>query len=903
MLGGKSIIGVCVTEIHKELKPEFIENLNDALLSENCKIVVFNGLLDAYDSSVYDAGASSVFGFVDYDIIDCLIVYDEGLLNKSACSDTIIKAKEKNIPVILINGEEDGCFCILDDYKTAYKNLIKHVIKDHKVTNSIFIGGFRWDQDTIDRLSCYKKALGDENINFEDSMVGYGGYKEDSTIEELNRILNERKKVPGAIFCASDIMAMAVCKRLSQLGYRVPEDVIVTGYGGMEEGKYFIPNITGVKRDVAKEALECANLIKEIFDNHIAPRTVKIPYKVILNESCGCKTSEDFTYYRQRMAECMKINREFAVHESAVFDGVDKFLMCQSVPEMLDVLTEYCMSDRSYICIRSMLLESLNIMYKSTLDMDYSKEYIILSSDSEEEFGLLNDDSNCFIPRVDEWLKDDTVCVVNALYVEDYQYGMYLYKTTEISNTAGRINRISRALNLSVGTVYTRMIQKGMQMELEQSIYLDPITQLSNLKGLEKWFDEFVQKDINKQSSLAMAIFKLDGYKYIYETFGVNVVEEVVNVIARTFTRNTGRKKYVARIADDEFVIMDYTGDLDDKIAARNKMNDELNTLLSAVENYNSVHFKDYNVLMNVGYTVVSSGWDTDLRSLMKLAYGELYLNILKDKRKNYAEDSLADDTDHYEDLMLVLTKNLLTYHFQPIVDVSTGEIYAYEALMRTTGGIDVSPLVLLNTAAKYKKLYELEKMTLFGIMDYYVENFDKFKGRRLFINSIPGHFLNDADFEEFTKKYKDYIKYCVFEITEQDSISDIELVKIKNLTKDDMEGQLAVDDYGAGQSNIQNLLRYTPNIVKIDRFLIKDIYKDSNKQLFISNIIEFAKLNDMRVVGEGVENQEEMETVAKYGVDYIQGFYTAKPESEPIDKLPKEIMEEVENIRNLSID
>lgn len=903
MLGGKSIIGVCATEIHKELKPEFIENLNEALLNENCKIIVFNGLLDVYDSSIYDAGASSVFGFVDYDIIDCLIVYDEGLLNKSACSDTIIKAKDNNIPVILINGEEEGCFCISDDYKTAYKNLIKHVIKEHKVSNSIFIGGFRWDQDTIDRLSCYKKALGDENINFEDSMVGYGGYKEDSTIEELDRILDERKKIPGAIFCASDIMAMAVCKRLSELGYRVPEDVIVTGYGGMEEGKYFIPNITGVKRDVVKEALECANLIKEIFDNHIAPRSVKIPYKVILNESCGCKTCEDFTYYRQRMAECMRANREISIHESAVFDGVDKFLMCQNVPEMLDVLTEYCMSDRSYICIRSMLLESLNIMYKSTLDMDYSKEYIILSSDSDEEFGLLMDDSDCFIPRVNEWIKDNTVCVVNALYVEDYQYGMYIYKTTEIGVTAARINRISRALNLSVGTVYTRMIQKGMQMELEQSIYLDPITQLSNLKGLEKWFNVFVSKESSKKSSLAMAIFKLDGYKYIYETFGVNVVEEVVNVIARTFTRNTGRKKFVARIADDEFVIMDYTGDLDDKTTARSKMNDELNTLLSAVENYNSIHFKDYNMLMNVGYTVVASGWDTDLRSLMKLAYGELYLNILQDKRKNYTEDSLADDSDHYEDLMLVLNKNLLTYHFQPIVDVSTGEIYAYEALMRTTGGIDVSPLVLLNTAAKYKKLYELEKMTLFGIMDYYVENFDKFKGRRLFINSIPGHFLNDEDFEEFTKKYKDYIKYCVFEITEQDSISDIELVKIKNLTKDDMEGQLAVDDYGAGQSNIQNLLRYTPNIVKIDRFLIKDIYKDSNKQLFMSNIIEFAKLNDMRVVGEGVENQEEMETVAKYGVDYIQGFYTAKPNAEPIESLPKEIMEEVENIRNLSID
>jgi len=254
------------------------------------------------------------------------------------------------------------------------------------------------------------------------------------------------------------------------------------------------------------------------------------------------------------------------------------------------------------------------------------------------------------------------------------------------------------------------------------------------------------------------------------------------------------------------------------------------------------------------------------------------------------------DSKDHYDDLMLVLNKQLLTYHFQPIVDAVTGEIYAYEALMRTSGGVDISPLVLLQAAAKYKKLYDLEKMTLFGIMDYYVEHFDKFKGRRLFINSIPGHFLNDEDFKLFTEKYRDYIKYCVFEITEQNSISDGELFKIKTLTVDDMSGQLAVDDYGSGQSNIQNLLRYTPNIVKIDRFLIKDISRDSNKQLFINNIIEFAKLNDMRVVGEGVETEEELKTVTEYGVDYIQGFYTARPKSEPLDELPIEISKQFEN-------
>ena len=894
MIGKKKIIGLCISAVHTGFKSDFVEMLNQEIIRDNFKLIVFNSLLSVYDGSIYDTGASSVYNIVNFDILDCLIIFDRGLINKQNGIEMIAKAKEKNVPVILINSENEGCFCVSDDYKTSYKSLIRHVIRDHDVRDVFFMGGYRWDPDTLDRLACFKKALGDENINFSDWMVGYGEFRDSGARDEIDRVIKERRKPPEAVFCANDIMAMAVCTRLKELGYKVPKDVIVTGYDGIEEGKYFIPNITTVRRNIEGEAVACANLLKEIFSGKAEKRIIKIPYKVIYNESCGCPSEEDFSDYRERMAECMKINRDFSAHEADVFAGADKFLMCDSLPEMLDALVNYNLGDKSYMCIKSMLFESLSIMYKSNLDIDYSNEYIILSSESDEEFGLIDDDLKMIVPNAEEWFRDDTVFIVNALYVEDYQYGLYFYKTEDIRYMANRVNRMSRALNLSFGTVYTRMIQKGMQMELEQAAYLDPMTQISNLKGLEKWFEEFSEKSENHTNAVAMAIFKLDKYKYIYENFGVLEIEEVVNIIARVLSGNNGRKKFTARISDDEFALVDYTGDLDDAKSAETILTEAVSALRSGVENYNSVKFKDYAVELNVGFTLLNKGWDCDLRSVMRLAYGELYLNILRDKRKNYVQDALQEDTkDHYDDLMLVLDKNLLTYYFQPIVDALTGEIYAYEALMRTSGGINISPLVLLDTAAKYKKLYELEKMTLFGIMDYYVEHFELFKGRRLFINSIPGHFLNDADFKEFTEKYKNYIKYCVFEITEQNSISDSELGKIKTLTVEDMQGQLAVDDYGSGQSNIQNLLRYTPNIVKIDRFLIKDIYKDSNKQLFISNIIEFAKLNDMRVVGEGVENEEELKTVAKYGVDYIQGFYTAKPNPEPLDSLPKEISEQ----------
>lgn len=900
MIGNTKIIGACISELHNVTKSEQMDLLNKELRKYGYKLIIFNSLLNVYNNSAYDEGSTSVFDIIKFEMLDCLILFDRGFSNKQTGSNLISKAKEYGIPVIVVGAEANGCYSIVDDFKTSYKNLIRHVIREHNARDTFFMGGYRWNPETLDRLACYKKALGEENISFDESMVGYGEFWDNPAVEELDRIIEERKVPPKAVFCANDCMAMAVIRRLGELGYKVPDDVIVTGYDGIEEGKYFVPNLTTIKENSEGEAIECARLVCDIFEEKAQMKTIKVPYKVVFNESCGCPSEEDFSDYRTRMAESMRLNRDFSGHETAVFEGVDKFLSCDSLSEMLEKLKEYDLEYDSYLFIRSLLLESLDVMYGSKLKLDFSNEYVVFSSKSEDEFGLAEyPDPATLIPECEEWLENDDVLIVNSLYVENYRFGVYLYKTTDIRVMSNHANRISRALNLSFGIVYNRMIQKGMQMELEQSLFTDSMTGIANIKGLEKWFEEYSFKKVSHDKGLVVSVYKLDKYKYLYDNYGVEEIESTMNKISEFLMKSGGNSKFVAKKSDDEFVLMDYSGDFDNNDSTKNLMTQRVNEVLSAVENYNALHCKEYSIVLNCGTTYFAPGWDKDLRTILKQAYGELYLNILKNERQHRKDNTPEDDSkDYYEELKLILDKKLLTYHFQPIIDMQSGEIYAYEALMRTSGDINVSPIALLHTAAKYNKLYELEKLTLFGIMDYYVANFDKFKGRRVFINSIPGHFLNDSDFEKFTKKYKDYIQYCVFEITEQDSISDKELTKIKTLTVDEMKAQLAVDDYGSGQSNIQNLLRYSPNIVKIDRFLIQDIYRDTNKQLFISNIIEFARLNNMRVVGEGVENQEEFRAVAEYGVDYIQGYYTAKPKAEPLDELPDDIREVVEKIR-----
>ncbi|MBQ8196407.1 MAG: EAL domain-containing protein, partial [Oscillospiraceae bacterium] len=167
-------------------------------------------------------------------------------------------------------------------------------------------------------------------------------------------------------------------------------------------------------------------------------------------------------------------------------------------------------------------------------------------------------------------------------------------------------------------------------------------------------------------------------------------------------------------------------------------------------------------------------------------------------------------------------------------------------------------------------------------------------------INTIPGHFLNDDDINVLTERYGEYLDSFVYELTEQDTVSDDELNAMRRLGGNSGASQIAIDDYGTGHSNIVNLMRYAPQIIKIDRFLITDIHKDQNKQMFVRSTIEFARLNGIKVLAEGVETSNELRMVIDLGVDLVQGYYTARPAPQPIPAISDDIRKEIQEANPL---
>lgn len=251
------------------------------------------------------------------------------------------------------------------------------------------------------------------------------------------------------------------------------------------------------------------------------------------------------------------------------------------------------------------------------------------------------------------------------------------------------------------------------------------------------------------------------------------------------------------------------------------------------------------------------------------------------------------DEIRELEEVEKILDENLLKYHFQPIVRSIDGEIYSYEALMRSNSQWMVPPLQIIKHADRLGRLSDVEKATFINILDIVDNNQDKFENKKVFINSIPGVRLDYKDFvrvEDMLKKNSDKV---IVELTEQAEMDDEELDEVKRQYSRLGIG-IAVDDYGTGYSNISNLLRYMPNIVKIDRSLISEIQDSSHKQHFVREVIDFCHTNDILALAEGVENSQELRTVIRLGADLIQGFYTARPGEEIIDSIDSNIKMEI---------
>lgn len=218
------------------------------------------------------------------------------------------------------------------------------------------------------------------------------------------------------------------------------------------------------------------------------------------------------------------------------------------------------------------------------------------------------------------------------------------------------------------------------------------------------------------------------------------------------------------------------------------------------------------------------------------------------------------------------------TMAFQPIVDLSAGCIWGYEALVRGPEGESAASILSQVTEATLYKFDQACRVRAIEMAGKLFQN-DR---TRLSINFMPNAVYEPAACIraslEAARRVGFRREQLMFKFTENERCTDpVHLNRI--VTEYRRHGFMtALDDFGAGYANMGLLANFQPDLIKIDMLLIRSVDTDAVRQAIVASLINLARILGIRVIVEGVETQAELNVLRAAGATLAQGYFFAKP-------------------------
>ena len=459
-----------------------------------------------------------------------------------------------------------------------------------------------------------------------------------------------------------------------------------------------------------------------------------------------------------------------------------------------------------------------------------------------------------------------------------------------------RLKLVGNETTRSMG-VLTDITQEMLEKrKLEYERDYDLLTNLLNRRAFQSLIHDLFKKP-EQLKTAAFMMWDLDNLKYINDTYGHDYGDEYIKKAANILKQFTSNKNtIVARMSGDEFYVFIYGCHSKDEIRQiMEPIKNKMDTATLYLPDSGSIKIR-----ASAGISWFPSD-ATDYSELIKYADFAMYTVKNTEKGKIAEFDKSLYSRDSFllhskEELNRLIENELVTYAFQPIVDARTGEIFAYEALMRPQSPTLRSPADVLRIAQAQSHLYQIENLTMFKALKSYLNFPDKVHKRKLFINTLPSQMLSGDALSAFERKFHSVLDDVVFEIMETERLDENFTARKLELFKK-WNSQIALDDYGTGYSSDSILLLINPDYVKIDMSIIHDIDADPNRQLLFENLSTYLKQKNIKIIAEGVETYAEMKTLISYGIDYLQGYYIGMPENIPIDQTIR--MQEIRDLNS----
>ncbi len=618
---GRKTIGVIICDVTIDYSSKVCQAISSYAREKNYNIAFFTYFTCFGTETRNGRGQASIIHLIPYENLDAIIFCYDTLLNDEKRVQIILNDMEKRcrVPVISLRHDTEKYPCVLVDPQHTIEKLVYHMVDSHKKRRIAFMSGPAGHPDTIARLQDYKNALKARDIPYDERMVFEGNFWVDKAKKAAKYFTTELEEIPEVIICANDYMATSLIDELVLQGYRIPEDIAITGYDDIQEAALSVTPVTTVSVPVNEMVQKGMGLIENMWANIDVPRLNYVPAQINIRNSCGCDAISDKDLFVQRIlkshadnrtALLMKNNNYMFVHLSDLdtLDNIENQVRILKCPELYIRNFFICLGKLrgdNYLKFRSTTPK----FPKKTKAVGAVMNRTIIPTEVFNTRDLLPAEASEDIPMIYYFF---------PLHKNEFNFGYFAVTYDRDNACDSSFLQWLMILGNTLEMIRIKQKNQSLLNELKELYVQDALTGLLNRRGFDNTSRKMFNRAKKNKKNFFIIAIDMDNLKIINDQFGHKNGDIALKTVATAMKTAARRQDACARVGGDEYNIVG-VGFTEEQVVAT------IATFQDYLKDFNDNSGLPYLVHASVGYYLWEPGDEKTLEGCVITADALLY--------------------------------------------------------------------------------------------------------------------------------------------------------------------------------------------------------------------------------------------------------------------------------------